>query len=164
MKISELIELLVLAAVWGASFLFMRIAAPILGPVLLIELRVLIAGIALLIVSTHLDLITEMRRNWQPLLVLGGINLAIPFVLFAFAALYLPAGFSSILNAAAPLFGTIIAGVWLKEKLSLGQFIGLAVGFMGVTVLVGWTKMILTPQFIGAVVAGLSGAFLYAVA
>lgn len=164
MKISELIELLVLAAVWGASFLFMRIAAPILGPVLLIELRVLIAGIALLIVSTHLDLITEMRRNWQPLLVLGGINLAIPFVLFAFAALYLPAGFSSILNAAAPLFGTIIAGMWLKEKLSLGQFIGLAVGFMGVTVLVGWTKMTLSPQFIGAVVAGLVGAFLYAVA
>ena len=164
MKISELLELLLLAAVWGASFLFMRIAAPALGPICLIELRVMIAGITLLLLAARLNLLAEIRQNWLSLGILGGMNSAIPFVLFAFAALYLPAGFSSILNAAAPLFGTLIAGLWLKEKLTLGQFIGLIVGFAGVAILVGWTTMPITPQFIVSVTAGLVGAFLYAVA
>ena len=98
------------------------------------------------------------------MLILGVINSAIPFLLFAFTALYLPAGFSSILNAAAPLFGTLIAGLWLKEKLTLSQFVGLVIGFAGVTILVGWTKIPVTPEFIWAVAAGITGAFLYAVA
>ena len=164
MKISELLMLLLLAAVWGASFLFMRIAVPALGPILLIELRVMLAGITLLLISARLNLITEIRQNWISLLIVGCINSAIPFLLFAFAALYLPAGFASILNAAAPLFGTLIAGLWLKEKLTLGQFIGLMIGFAGVTILVGWTKIPVTSEFTWAVVAGLIGAFLYAVA
>ena len=164
MKISELLELLLLAAVWGASFLFMRIAVPTFGPIFLIELRVLLAGLTLLFISTRLNLVSEIRHNWLSLLVVGCLNSAIPFVLFAFAALYLPAGFSSILNAAAPLFGTLITGLWLKEKLTLSQFIGLIIGFAGVTILVGWTKIPVTAGFIWAVAAGLIGAFLYAVA
>ena len=164
MKISELLKLLLLAAVWGASFLFMRIAVPALGPILLIELRVMLAGMTLLLISARLNLMTEIRQNWLSLLIVGCINSAIPFLLFAYAALYLPAGFASILNAAAPLFGTLIAGVWLKEKLTVAQFIGLVIGFAGVTILVGWTKISVTLEFIWAVAAGLIGAFLYAVA
>ena len=163
MKFSNLLELLLLAAVWGASFLFMRIAAPVLGPVLLIELRVVLAGLTLLLVATRFNLISEIRKNLIPLLVIGCINTAIPFLLFAFAALYLPAGFSSLLNAMTPLFGTLITGLWLREKLTLSQFIGLIVGFAGVTILVGWTELPVTNSFIWAVVAGLSAAFLYAV-
>ena len=159
MKISHLLESLLLAAVWGISFLFTRIAAPDLGPILLIELRLLLAGVTLLLLSTRLNLITQIRHNWLNLLILGIINSAIPFILFAFAALYLPAGFTSILNAAAPLFGTLIAGLWLKEKLTLGQFIGLVVGFAGVTILVGWTKIPVTPEFTWAVAAGLIWCF-----
>jgi drug/metabolite transporter (DMT)-like permease len=163
MKFSDLLELLLLAAVWGASFLFVKIAAPVLGPVLLIELRVLLAGVILLLVATRFNLISEIRKNLIPLLVIGCINTAIPYLLFAFAALYLPAGFSSLLNAMTPLFGTLITGLWLKEKLTLSQFIGLIVGFAGVTILVGWTELPVTNNFIWAVVAGLSAAFLYAV-
>lgn len=163
MKFSNLLELLLLAAVWGASFLFTRIAAPVLGPVLLIELRVLLAGVTLLLVATRFNLIGEIRKNLIPLLVIGCINTAIPYLLFAFAALYLPAGFSSLLNAMTPLFGTLITGLWLREKLTLSQFIGLIVGFAGVTILVGWTELPVTNNFIWAVVAGLSAAFLYAV-
>jgi drug/metabolite transporter (DMT)-like permease len=163
MKFSNLLELLLLAAVWGASFLFTRIAAPVLGPVLLIELRVVLAGVTLLLVATRFNLISEIRKNLIPLLVIGCINTAIPFLLFAFAALYLPAGFSSLLNAMTPLFGTLITGLWLREKLTLSQFIGLSVGFAGVTILVGWTELPVTNNFIWAVVAGLSAAFLYAV-
>jgi drug/metabolite transporter (DMT)-like permease len=163
MKFSNLLELLLLAAVWGASFLFVKIAAPALGPVLLIELRVLLAGVTLLFVATRFNLIGEIRKNLIPLLVIGCINTAIPYLLFAFAALYLPAGFSSLLNAMTPLFGTLITGLWLREKLTLSQFMGLIVGFAGVTILVGWTELPITNSFIWAVVAGLSAAFLYAV-
>jgi drug/metabolite transporter (DMT)-like permease len=163
MKFSDLLELLLLAAVWGASFLFTRIAAPVLGPVLLIELRVLLAGLTLLLLATRFNLMSEIRKNLIPLLVIGCMNTAIPFLLFAFAALYLPAGFSSLLNAMTPLFGTLITGLWLREKLTLSQFLGLIVGFAGVTILVGWTELPVTDSFIWAVVAGLSAAFLYAV-
>lgn len=98
MKFSHLLELLLLAAVWGASFLFTRIAVPVLGPVLLIELRVLLASVTLLLVATRFNLISEIRKNLIPLLVIGCINTAIPYLLFAVAALYIPAGFASILK------------------------------------------------------------------
>lgn len=164
MSIFNLLELLLLAAVWGASFLFMRIAAPILGPVLLIELRVLLAGLALLIFAIRLNLLVEIRRQLIPLFVVGCINSAIPFLLFAFASLFLPSGFTAILNATVPLFGTIIAFLWLREKLTLSGFLGLILGFAGVTVLVGWTNMPITPSFVFAIVAGLVAAWMYAIA
>jgi drug/metabolite transporter (DMT)-like permease len=103
-RISDIAELLLLAALWGGSFLFMRIAAPVLGPVWLIEFRVLLAGLVLLPILARLSLLQEIRRNLIPLLVVGCINSAIPFVLLAFASVSLPAGFTSILNATAPLF------------------------------------------------------------
>ena len=164
MNIFNLLGLLLLAAVWGASFLFMRIAAPVLGPVLLIELRVSIAGLALLLLVIKLNLLAEIRRNLKPLFFLGCTNAAIPFLLFASAALILPAGFSAILNATAPLFGTVIAFFWLGEKLVFKRFLGLILGFAGVTVLVGWTNMPITLSFIGATTAALSAATIAAIA
>ena len=142
----------------------MRIAAPILGPVWLIELRVAIAGLVLLLLLTRLNLVNEIRSHLLPLFILGGLNSAIPFLLFAFAALYLPAGFSAILNATAPLFGTMITCLWLKEKLTWSGLLGLIAGFAGVIVLVGWTNVPITVSFIGATMAGLLAAFMYAIA
>ena len=164
MNIFNLLGLLLLAAVWGASFLFMRIAAPVLGPVLLIELRVSIAGLALLLLAIRLNLLAEIRQHLKPLFFIGCTNAAIPFLLFAAAALVLPAGFSAILNATAPLFGTIIAFFRLGEKLMFKRFLGLILGFAGVTVLVGWTNMPITPSFIGATMAALSAATIAAIA
>lgn len=163
MRISDSLELLLLAALWGASFLFIRIAAPILGPVLLIELRLLIAGLTLLLCLIRLNLLGEIRQKLIPLFVIGCTNLAFPYLLFAIAALYLPAGFASILNATAPLFGIVISGFWLREKLTISQFIGLVIGFAGVTILVGWTSIPVTLSFVGAVVAGLLGSCFYAI-
>ena len=164
MKISSIIELLLLASVWGASYLFTRIAAPVLGPVWLTELRVLLSGLTILLLSLRLNIVQEMRKNLIPLFVLGCINLAIPFMLFAIAALYLPAGFTAVLNSTAPLFGTIIAFVWLKEKLTWSSFAGLIIGFIGVIVLVGLTSIPMTTSFVLSTAAGLSGAFMYAIA
>jgi drug/metabolite transporter (DMT)-like permease len=164
MRILDIAELLLLAALWGGSFLFMRIAAPVLGPVWLIEMRVLLAGLVLLPFLLHLGLWSEVRRKAMPLFVIGCINSAIPFLLLAFASVSLPSGFTSILNATAPLFGTGIALVWLKEKLTSSRSIGFGLGFAGVLILVGWKAVVATPTFFIAVVAGLAAALMYAIA
>jgi drug/metabolite transporter (DMT)-like permease len=164
MKSLEVAELLLLAALWGGSFLFMRIAAPVLGPIWLIELRVLLAGLALLPILVRLNLWHEVRRNWISLLIVGCINSAIPFALLAFASVSLPAGFTSILNATAPLFGTIVAAVWLKERLTTTRIVGFILGFIGVVILMGWKTIAVTPAFAMAVSAGLLAALMYAIA
>jgi drug/metabolite transporter (DMT)-like permease len=168
MRLSDLAELLLLAALWGGSFLFLRMAAPALGPIWLIEIRVLLAGLALLPLLLR-SLSREHR--WQaiahhalPLLIVGCISSALPFVLLAFASLSLPAGFTSILNATTPLFGTIVAAIWFGERLTLNSMAGFVLGFSGVLVLVGWKSFALTPSFLLAVAAGLSAALMYAIA
>lgn len=162
MRVSDVAELLLLAALWGGSFLFMRIASPVLGPVWLIEVRVLLAGLALLPLLIRLNLWGEIRRRALPLFIVGCLNSAMPFLLLAFASLSLPAGFTSILSATAPLFGTVVASVWLKEKLTVGRMVGFALGFAGVIVLVGWKTIDATPSFFVAVGAGLLAGLMYA--
>ncbi|MBD2257168.1 DMT family transporter [Pseudanabaena sp. FACHB-2040] len=164
MRLSDLAELLLLAALWGGSFLFMRLAAPVLGPIWLIELRVLVAGLALLPLLLRLKLWPHVRRAALPLFVVGCINSALPFSLLAFASLSLPAGFTSIVNATSPLFGSVVAAVWLKERLTGSRLLGFALGFAGVTVLIGWQPVVMTPAFFRAVAAGLLASSLYAIA
>ncbi|MEO0802492.1 MAG: DMT family transporter [Cyanobacteria bacterium J06642_2] len=164
MKAADIAVLLLLAAVWGGSFLFMRIAAPVLGPIWLIEFRVLLAGLVLLPLLAQMSLLRELRQNFISLLVVGCLNSALPFSLLAYASVSLPAGFTSILNATAPLFGTIIAGIWLKETFTLTRSIGFILGFIGVVVLVGWKTVDATPTSFLPVLAGLSAALMYAIA
>ncbi len=164
MKVSDIAELLLLAALWGGSFLFMRIAAPVLGPVWLIEFRVLLAGLVLLPVLARLGLLGELRRHLAPLFVVGCLNSATPFLLLAFASVSLPAGFTSILNGTAPLFGTVVASVWLHEKLTPARIAGLVLGFVGVVIVVGWKTIDTTPGSLIATVAALLAALMYAIA
>lgn len=164
MRVSDVTELLLLAALWGGSFLFMRMAAPVLGPVWLIEMRVLVAGLALLPLLIHMNFWSEVRRRAIPLFIVGCINSALPFLFLAFASLFLPAGFTSILSATSPLFGTVVAAVWLKENLTISRTIGFVLGFAGVTVLVGWKTFTATSSFFAAVGAGLMAALMYAIA
>ena len=164
MKVSDVSELLLLAALWGGSFLFMRIAAPVLGPVWLIEFRVLLAGLVLLPVLARLGLLGELRRNLVPLFIVGCLNSATPFLLLAFASVSLPAGFTSILNGTAPLFGTVVASVWLHEKLTPARMLGFVLGFVGVVILVGWKAIDTTPSSLIAIVAALLAALMYAIA
>ncbi|MDX1417484.1 MAG: DMT family transporter [Candidatus Promineifilaceae bacterium] len=160
----HLLELLVLSGIWGASFLFMRIAAPVMGPVWLIEFRVLVAGLVLLPVLARRGKLGQLRRFWKPLLILGIINSAVPFTLLAFASVFLPAGLTSILNATAPLFGVVVAFFWLHERLSLARVIGFLLGFAGVVILVGWENGVGAELPLAAVVAALTAALMYAVA
>ncbi|MBP0030594.1 DMT family transporter [Roseofilum sp. Guam] len=164
MRVVDVIQLFLLAALWGGSFLFMRIGAPVFGPVWLIELRVLLAGLALLPLLIRLNLWSEVRRKIIPLSVVGCLNSALPYVCLAFASVFLPAGFTSILNATSPLFGIFIAVVWFQEKLSLNRIIGFFFGWIGVSILVGWKAFETTPSFVLAVGIGLLAPVMYAIA
>jgi drug/metabolite transporter (DMT)-like permease len=164
MQFLDFLVLLFLAALWGGSFLFLRIASPVLGPVWLIEIRVLLASLALWLILAKMGLKAEIKANFRSLFLVGCLNSAIPFLLISFATLSLPAGFTAILNATAPLFATIIAFVWLKEKITVARAIGFALGFTGVTILVGWKSVSATPSFLLAIAAGLLAAMMYAIA
>ena len=125
MNAKQIGALLLLSALWGGSFLFIRIAAPVLGPVLLIELRVLIAGVALLLYMLFTRSSLDLRTRWKYYLVIGIISSAIPFILIATAELYLTAGLAATLNATSPLFGAVIAAIWIKEAFTKKKVIGL---------------------------------------
>lgn len=164
LKTSDLTELFVLAALWGSSFLFMRIAAPEFGPFALVELRVGLAALFLVpLLAWHGGLKTLWRRAGVLLLV-GLINSALPFVLYAWALLSIPAGFAAITNATAPLFAALIAWLWLKDRLSATAVIGLLIGLCGVVILV-WPKIDFGADAPGwAVLACLAATLSYGVA
>jgi len=120
-------ELLALAALWGASFLFMRIAAPAFGPVVLAALRV--AGAALLLVPllAARGQMPELGRHWRAIAIVGLVNSALPFLCFAYAALSINAGLSAIFNSATPLFAAMIAWSWLADRMTPARVLGLAI-------------------------------------
>ena len=136
MKRSDIAELVALAALWGASFLFLRMGAAEFGPVALAFVRVAGASCFLLPLLACRGESALLVRHWRPLLVVGITNSALPFLCFSFAALSITAGLSSIFNATTPLFGALFASLWLKDKLTLQRMLGLAVGFAGVLWLV----------------------------
>lgn len=137
MSLKNFLLLNLLAALWGGSFLFMRVAAPVLGPSLLIELRVLLAGFFLLVYTYAIRQAPDFRKKWPRYILLGAINAGLPFTLIASSELHLSASVSSILNATTPLFAVIIARLWLKEKFTFKKIAGIFLGIAGVSVLVG---------------------------
>ena len=135
MKTTQSLELVLLAAIWGASFMFMRIGSPEFGPVLFMAMRTLIASMLLLPLLLFFRQHTGLKKYWGKLLIVGAFNTAIPFVLFGYATLTLSAGLTSILNTTTPMFGAVIAYLWFKDKLSLTTITGLVLGFTGVYLL-----------------------------
>ena len=163
MKTRDLIELLLLAAIWGASFLFMRVASPEFGPIPLIEMRVAIAAVFLLAVLAWRAGLSGLRGKAVPLTVLGAVNSALPFSLFAYATLYVTAGFAAVLNASSPLFTALVAYLWFRERLTRARVLGLGIGFLGVLVLV-WGRISFKGDSSGwAVVAALTASLAYGV-
>ncbi len=132
MRASDLFRLLLLAAIWGGSFVFLRVLAPALGPIITAELRVLIAWAALGVYLRALGLDVEWRRFWKEYLIVGALNAALPFYLFAFAALHIPASYSAILNATSPLFSALFSSLWLGEKITANKGLGIVLGIIGV--------------------------------
>lgn len=135
MRRRDFADLVLLAALWGASFLFTRVAAPAFGPFALAEIRVAIAAAMLIALLAWRSDLADLRRHGGRFLYLGAVNTAIPFALFAYAALSITAGLASILNATAPLFTALIGSVWLRTRLAPLQWLGMAIGVAGVVLL-----------------------------
>lgn len=143
------LDFVLLAAIWGASFLFMRTAVVELGAIPTAGLRVAIASLFLMPLLLARGMGTLLRQNWKQVLVIGTLNSGLPFVCFSFALLSISTGLSSILNATTPLFGALIAWLWLKDKPDGSRILGLVVGFVGVALL-AWDGASFKPDASGA--------------
>ena len=130
-----LADLLLLAAIWGSSFLLMRIGAAEFGPLATAAVRVAIAALFLLPLVWLNGLLPELKQHWRRTFFVGLLNSGIPFACVAFALLAISTGLSAILNATVPMFGALIAWLWLKDKPTASRLLGLVLGFLGVALL-----------------------------
>lgn len=164
MKTNDAFCLAMLGMLWGMSFLFIRQAVPEFGALALIEVRVALAAVALAPIVIARGQVTAMLANWRAIAVMGVLHYAIPFSLYAYAMLTLSAGYSSIINAAAPIFTGIITYSWLGERHGTSRVAGLLLGLVGVVVLV-WEKLAVGggPDAL-AVLATIGAAFCYGLA
>jgi drug/metabolite transporter (DMT)-like permease len=164
MRAKELAALFTLAALWGGSFLFIRIAVPAFGPVVLACLRVMLAGAGLLLYAAAARRSVALRARWRAFLVLGTLNGAIPYSLIAAAELHLTASLAVILNGTTPLFTALVAAIWLRERLTARIVVGLLAGLGGLAILVGWSPLPLDRLLLLSVGASLAAALSYGLA
>jgi drug/metabolite transporter (DMT)-like permease len=164
MSPANILRLIALAAIWGGSFLFMRIAAPVLGPVWLVTARVSLAALLLLGIGLWTRKSLDIKSHWFYFLMLGLFNSALPFMLFAAAARTVPGSLLSVLNATAPIWGALITAVMTRTSLSLKTIAGLGIGVLGVAVLVGLDPAHLNLASAVAIGMGLCASFSYGIA
>ncbi len=131
----DVVDYVLLSILWGASFLFMRVAAPEFGPFALMGLRCFIGAVTLVALLCWFGQLKRLNEKQTTGMVVGILNSAIPFVLLGYAALFMASGTLSIINATAPFWSALIGWIWLKDVLTRWQLVGLLVGFLGVVVL-----------------------------
>jgi drug/metabolite transporter (DMT)-like permease len=166
MKPSDIARLVALAAIWGSSFLFVRIASPAIGPVLTADSRMLIAGVALAVYFRIVSFDAQWRRWWPQYAIVGLLTSALPFLLFAYSALSLSAGLMSVINASSPMWGALFSAWLLRERLSARGIAGLAIGVAGVALVTrpeAGAELAVLPVLAAtgaAVCYGLAGAYM----
>ena len=148
-KKTWLADYMALGALWGSSFLFMRFSALEFGAMATAAGRVGIAAAFLLPIVIIKGLLPELKKHWRKIFFMGILNSAIPFALFAFALLSITTGLSAILNATVPMFGALVAWVWIKDKPALARMTGIVIGFAGIALL-AWDKATFTADASGA--------------
>lgn len=153
---------MLLGALWGGSFLFIRVAVPALGPFLLVELRVGLAVAALFLYALAAGSMPKIQGRWRSFLVLGFLNAALPFSLISAAEIHLTASLAAILNATTVMFSAMVAAVWMGDALTARKAIGIVLGIVGVSVLVGWDPLPLNGAVLFAVAAMLLASLSYA--
>jgi drug/metabolite transporter (DMT)-like permease len=164
MSTPNLLRLLFLAALWGASFLFMRVASPVLGAVPSAFWRVVLGALGLLALLLVMRVPPAFRGRLPALLALGAINSGIPFLMYSLAAQVLPAGYSAILNALTPLMGVVIGAAFFGEGVSRAKMGGVILGLGGVAVLTQAGPVALNVAVLGGVLACLVATACYGLA
>jgi drug/metabolite transporter (DMT)-like permease len=164
MRRADVARLVLLAAIWGGSFLFIRITAPVIGPAATADWRMLVAGIALAVYFRAVGFDPQWRRYGAQYALVGVMNSAAPFLLYAYAALSLSAGLMAVLNATSPMFGALLSALFLSERLSARRVAGLALGIAGVALVsrpesgAGW--MGVAAALGASLLYGLTGVYL----
>ena len=161
MTAGDWVRLVVLAAIWGAAFLFMRVVAPQIGPLATAEARLLIGGGALAAYFWAVGYDVQWRRFGRHYLIVGVLNSALPFVLFAYAALELSVGMLSVFNATSPMWGAVWSAVLLGERLTGRLALGLGLGVAGVALVTGAGA---EQFYVLSSLAALGAAFFYGLA
>lgn len=137
MKTRDVLRLLLLAAIWGASFLFMRVAAPVLGALPTASVRVVLGALGLLAIVGLMRVPRDFRGKLPKVLLLGVLNSGVPFAMYGWAARRLPAGYSAIFNATTPLMAVLIGALFFRERMTPAKAGGVVLGLLGVVVLTG---------------------------
>jgi drug/metabolite transporter (DMT)-like permease len=158
----DLGALIFLSALWGASFIFIRVAVPALGPFVLVELRVGLAAVALALCAALLGRRPKLRARWKQFALLGLVNVAIPFCLISAAEINLTASLAAILNSTTVMFTAVVAAVWMGDALTARKVVGVGLGTVGVAVLVGWDPIAVDWAVILSVGAMLAASLGYA--
>ncbi|CZF82122.1 DMT family transporter [Grimontia marina] len=159
MRKLDVMELMLLAALWGGSFILIRYAVPDFGPFALILVRVGLGALLLIPLLQLKGQTTAFRKHWFHACAVGLFSSAVPFLLFAYAMVDVTGSFASIVNAGTPIWGAIIAYLWLGESLNRNRIFGLLLGVLGVIVLV-WGKLNFGDQGLGWPVIAVLGATL----
>jgi drug/metabolite transporter (DMT)-like permease len=159
----SLTALILLAAIWGSSYLFIRVAVEPLAPLVVALSRVVVGGLGLAAYALLSARRSEFSGLDRRFLMLGLGNGALPYALISFAELHVTASMAGILNATTPLFAAVVYAVWSRERVSQRTVLGLCLGTIGVGVLVGWDPAPLTGIVILAVLAMLLSSISYAV-
>lgn len=162
-----LVEFVLLGAIWGSSFLFTRFGVAEFGAIPTAGLRVAIAALCLLPLLLARGQWPALRQHWKKIFLMGLFNSGIPFALYAYALLSISTGLSSLLNATVPLFGAMVAWLWLKDRPHGLKIVGLLIGFIGVAML-AWGKASFKPDASGlatgwAVLACLGACLCYGI-
>jgi drug/metabolite transporter (DMT)-like permease len=157
-------RLVALAAIWGASFIFIRVTAPVLGPAWMAEGRVLIGALVLLAWFRFTGFDPEWRRHLRFYIAIGVLNSAIPFTLYGFAGMHMSASVMSILNATSPMFGLLLGAAFAGERITARKIAGIVIGAIGVALVARPADDEVSPMFMWAVAACLSASFAYGAA
>lgn len=158
MRTRDALLMLLLGALWGGAFPLLRVASPLFGAIPLSAIRVGVASAVLLVLAKDRAL---LRRRPLALLGLGIVNTAVPFSLFAFATQSVTSGLAALLNATTPMFGALVAYLWLGEKLSRSRILGIVISFAGIAWLVWGGVGVHGERPLLGIAAGLAGAALY---
>ena len=136
MELKNWILLILLGAVWGSAFMFIKISADDFGPILLVNLRLLLAGALFLPFLLQKKYLAYFKTHFSGILILGIFSNAFPFTMFSYASLGATSNMLGILNGTTAFMTMVVAYFWLKESITPKQIFGIILGFLGILVLV----------------------------
>ena len=136
MELKNWILLILLGSDWGSAFMFIKISADDFGPILLVNLRLLLAGALFLPFLLQKKYLAYFKSHFSGILILGIFSNAFPFTMFSYASLGATSNMLGILNGTTAFMTMVVAYFWLKESITPKQIFGIILGFLGILVLV----------------------------